>query len=323
MTAQPNLEAYADLIPKVESGERWLSEVSADPPKPRLLGRWDPSGLSQLVGQSGIGKGMLMGYDMAELVRQGHRPLLVDYENHPDEYARRIVAIAGRDVAEEILVVTPLDRERWKGSAGPLWDIAPRLAELVRDTDRTVMVIDSLTPACMGMAMNDPDTPQRFTEATVEICPITIAIGQVNRAGDLSAPFGSGLWKYWSRAVWSAERAPGQTPDGQQRVLLTDRKANNYATADRMLLTVEWRDGLPVSVDEQAYALALADQIEVVLGMEQKTVGEIVDELNADVDEDRPEVKADSVRKALRRGSLSSPPRFAVSGKGSTAKWSI
>ena len=305
------------------AGARWLSEVDARPPAARLLGRWDPKGLSLLFGPSGVGKGVQTSHDIVELVRLGHRPLIVDYESHADEYARRITSLGGAEVVSKVLVVTPIDREFWGGPSGPLWDIAASLRAVVEQHDRTVMIVDSLGPACMGMGMNDPDTPQRFTEATQRICPLTIAIGQVNRAGDLSAPFGSVFWKYWARAMWSAERAPGRDRDNLQGILLTDRKANNYARAERLLVNVEWQDNLPIGGTEQAYALAMADQIEAVISMRQMTVAEIVEALNEEVDEDSHAVKADSVRKALRRGLNARPPRFAVEGKGSAAKWSL
>ena len=302
---------------------RWLSEVDASAPPPRLLGRWDPKGLSVIFGPSGVGKGLQIAHDTVELVRMGHRPLIVDYESHVDEYARRISSLGGPGIVSQVLVVTPLDREFWRGPSGPLWDIEHQLHTVVELERRTVMLVDSLGPACMGMGMNDPETPQRFTEATQRICPLTIAIGQVNRSGDLSAPFGSVFWKYWSRAMWSAERAPGGARDNLQGILLTDRKANNYARAERTLVNVEWSDGLPIAVDEQAYAMALADQITSVISLRQMTVKEIVEALNEEVEEESHEVKADSVRKALLRGSRGKPPRFAVDGKGSTARWSI
>jgi hypothetical protein len=302
---------------------RWLSEVDASPPPPRLLGRGDAKGLSLLFGPSGVGKGVQISHDIVELVRMGFRPLLVDYESHADEYARRISALGGPDVVSEVLVVTPIDREFWKGPSGPLWDVAAPLRALVDKHDRTVMIVDSLGPACMGMGMNDPETPQRFTEAAQRICPLTVAIGQVNRAGDLSAPFGSVFWKYWSRAMWSAERAPGRDRDNLQSILLTDRKANNYTRAERVLVSVEWQDNLPIGGSEQPYALAMADQVEAVISMRSLTVAEIVEVLNEEIDEESHYVKADSVRKALRRGLNATPPRFAVEGKGSTAKWSL
>ena len=59
--------------------------------------------------------------------------------------------------------------------------------------------------------------------------------------------------------MWSAERAPGRDRDNLQGILLTDRKANNYARAERLLVNVEWRDNLPVEVQEQPYAMALAE----------------------------------------------------------------
>src|SRR5439155_25232575 len=105
--------------------------------------------------------------------------------------------------------------------------------------------------------------------------------------------------------------------------LLTDRKANNYARAERTLVSIEWQDNLPATVSEQAYAMALAEQIESVLMTESMTVAEILEELNEELDDEAQKVKGDSVRKALRRSLHSRPPRFAVSGKGSTARWAL
>lgn len=324
MTAGPNLSNFLDLIDKDEAdiGARVLSRVPTSPPPPRLLGRYDPKGHSITYGPSGVGKGVLSSWDIVQLVGAGHRPLIVDYESHPDEWTRRIHALGGVEIAEQCVIVTPLDREFWGAPTGALWDIAERLRLEVERSWRTILVVDSLGPACMGMNMNDAATPQRYTEALALIGLPTISIGQINRAGDLSAPYGSVYWKYYSRAMWSAERAPGQDDEEAQRLLLTDRKANNYARAERTLVAVSWSDDLPIAVEERPYALALADQVAAVLTTTAGlTVSQIVDELNAEVEEEPRKVKADSVRAALRRGSKGLVPRFQASGRGRAAQW--
>jgi len=44
----------------------------------------------------GVGKGTLTAWWIVNLIAGGHRVLLVDYEGHPEEWARRIYGSVGR-----------------------------------------------------------------------------------------------------------------------------------------------------------------------------------------------------------------------------------
>jgi hypothetical protein len=122
------------------------------------------------------------------------------------------------------------------------------------------------------------------------------------------------FWHNLARVTWSMAK------DGP-RIILTNRKANNYQNAGRVAVTTTWRDDAPVEVREEPYAAVIADRIAELLARPM-TVAVIVAALNDDADDDGAPVKADTVRKALRRGHETVPRRFASVGTGETARWS-
>src|SRR4051812_118896 len=67
-----------------------LGTISTDPPPPMLVGRLDPEGHTILYGPGGVGKGALTCWWIVRLVTDGHRVLILDWEGHATEWARRI-----------------------------------------------------------------------------------------------------------------------------------------------------------------------------------------------------------------------------------------
>jgi hypothetical protein len=287
-----------------------------------LLGRWDATGISLLYGASGAGKGVFTAGEVVKLVRAGERVLLIDYESHPDEWARRVASLGGEDVMRQVMIFTPLDTTVWKAQAGPLWAVAPVLREFADDFRASIVVVDSIGAACLGQSLNEPVTAQEYTQALSTLGRPSISIGQVNRARDMTSPFGSTHWLYYCRAAWSIEKT-GQSViaegDEAHNFVLTDRKANNYARAEALHVEVRWTDGKPVSMVEKAWTIELSDRIAAIIAGSETllTAEEITDELNAGAQDVNEEVKGDSVRKALYRGSKGTRVRFVKSGR----KW--
>jgi hypothetical protein len=294
-------------------GGRPLSEIDASPPPALLLGRLDPRGHTILYGTGGAYKGVVAMSWMAQLVPEGHRVLLLDYEGHPEEWARRYAGLAGPEGAERILHVAPL-ASTYEGKRGPIWDCAPELADLAAEFGATYLVIDSVVPACVGADPTDPDTPARYTAALQYIGLPALSLAHVTKADDLRYPFGSIFWHNLARLTWSVARSG-------ERAILTNRKANNYAKVGRFLVTVRWRDARPVEVLEGNYAAALAERIGEALGEDGLSVAAIVRRLNEAADEDEQRVKPDSVRAALRRWREADPPRYELTGTGDAAIW--
>lgn len=292
-------------------GARVLGEMSMDPPPPMLIERLDPEGHTVLFGAGGTGKGLMAAHWTLKLTRAKHRVLILDYENHPDEWARRVYGLGGSDILGDVLHVAPLTA-KWGGKRGALWDQADDLRQLVSDWGATYLVIDSIVPACSGTDPLKPEAVSQYAGALELIgCP-ALSLGHVTKADDLRYPFGSVFWHNLSRVTWSAKR------DGEA-IVLAHRKHNNYEKHANTRVEITWLDGLPVSVWEREASEELSQRIGAALRGEPRTVTQICDLLDEDHDEDDESTRADSVRHALRRGAKAHPPRFVKIGSD---RWS-
>jgi hypothetical protein len=289
---------------------RALDTIDRSPAPPLLLDRLDPFGHTILFGTGGVGKGTLAVWWAAELVKLGHRVLILDYENHPDEWARRYHGLAGADGADRVFHVAPLTIP---GNPGPIWASPLEITSAWEDSEATFVIIDSIVTACGGADPTEPGTPARYAGALQRLPIPCLSLAHVTKADDLRYPFGSIFWHNLARVTWSMSK------DGE-RVILANRKSNNYGIAGRSILEITWRDGLPVDILERSYSAALADQIDDVL-VSGMTVSAIVRRLNEDAGEDAAPVKTDTVRHALRRGLRADPKRYAVTGTGDAATW--
>ncbi len=295
-------------------GARSLSTIDRSPPGPLLVDRLDPGGHTIAYGTGGVGKGTLATWWAVQLVRAGHRVLILDYENHPDEWARRWYGLAGDDGAEHVTHVAPLSAA-FQGPRGPIWANETAVRDLTIDLDITYVIVDSIVTACGGADPTDPGTPARYAGALQFIDLPTLSLAHVTKADDLRYPFGSIFWHNLARVTWSLAK------DGQ-RVVMANRKANNYANRGRVVVTTTYRDDLPVDIMEQGYSALLADFIDETLGDAALSVAEIGARLNQDLEEDAKPIKLDSIRAALRRGAKADPKRYTVEGGGDTARWS-
>ena len=293
-------------------GARLLSVVSTDPPPPLLIDRLDPVGHTILYGAGGSGKGVLASDWVVSLRSCGHRVLIADYENHPDEWARRIYGLGGSELMNGIVVVAPLTAA-WGGRRGPLWDQADDLRALAAATESTYLLIDSIVPACAGTDPLKPDAAALYAGALEYIGLPTLSLAHVPKDGDLRYPFGSVFWHNLARLTHSLERMGASS-------LLTNRKANNYVRRPKHAVETTWLDGRPTSVWEKPYLQLLNQRISAALANGSLTVAQLVDHLNDENDdEDAPSLKTDSVRKALLRGARARPPLFVKEGD----KWSV
>lgn len=287
-----------------------LADVVPEAPRPLLLDRLAPDGHTILFGTGDTGKGVLSSDWIARLEDDGRVVLVLDYEDHRDEWTRRLDSLGGALARANVYHVVP----PWKGA---IWDHADELRRLAKSLGINYVVIDSIVVACRGNDPIDSETPGLYKSAIDHIgVGGVLSLGHVTKADDLRYPFGSIFWHNLARVTWSAKK----TGTEGHRLILQHRKHNNYAPMGRFLVTVEWIDNLPREVRSEHYSVALADRIEEALADKPLTVAGIVTALNDEEDEEK--VKANSVRTALRRGITSTPQRFTVSGEGQAAEWS-
>lgn len=301
-------EWEADAL--AQSGARRLSDIDRSSAPALLLERLDPVAHTILHGTGGVGKGTLATHWIGGLVRDGGRVLILDYENHPEEWARRYFGLFGLDGLDRVFHVAPL-----AGSLpGPIWDRVLEIGELMDNLTTTYVVVDSIVTACGGADPMDPGTPARYAGALQAIGGPFLSLAHVTKADDMRYPFGSIFWHNLARVTWSLSK------DGEQ-LMLTNRKANNYANQGRTSLTVTWLDNLPREVSERPYSAVLSDRIDEILDGGSLSAAAIVRRLNEEVDDDEQTVKSDSVRKALRRGLRTDPRRYTITGTGDSAVW--
>lgn len=290
-----------------------LSAIDRSPAPPLVIDRIDSDGHTILYGTGDVGKGTIASSWIAQLVASGKKVLILDYENHPNEWARRIGALLrDPDLDRQVWWAGPL-RHDWPGRRGPIWDQAKSIRKFIETDAIDMVVVDSIVPACGGADVMEPGAPGRYAGALQYLGVPVLSIAHVTKADELRYPFGSVFWHNLARVTWSLNRAAGG------RLELVNRKSNNHEKAGRFEVTVTWQDDELREVWERGYSAALADRIADVLGDEASTVGQIVRRLNEECDDGETEVKDNSVRTALRRHIGGLAPRFTVDGTGPSA----
>ncbi len=270
-----------------------------------MLDRLDAEGHTILYGTGDVGKGVITAHWIGQLVQLGHVVLVLDYEDHRGEWARRVDALAGAEARTSVIHVVP----PWQGA---IWDHVPATAELINAVGATFVVIDSIVFACRGKDATDPGTTSLYDAAIKQFSVPVLSLAHVTKDNSLRYPWGSVFWHNAARVTWSAASAGGEG----HRVVLTHRKDNNHKKLGRFLVSIEWFNELPREVSETPYLAHLGDLIAEVLGEKQATVGQIVDRLNEEIEDGEEAVKPDSVRKALRRGLMT---KFRKEGE----QWSL
>lgn len=256
-----------------------LGTISTDAPPPLRVGRLDPEGHTILYGPGGVGKGALSCWWIVQLVRTGERVLILDWEGHATEWARRVGSLD-------------------TSALGGVWYSAPttplRALDIRDECDRlgiTYVVIDSAVMACGDDPMK-PEAARAYGAGLLRLGRPALTLAHVTKLDDGKYPFGSVFWHNLARTTWSL------IPDGDAPVL-THRKHNNYAATARQVVTMTWSDGHLREVWERSYAASLGDEIEELLtGTAGMTVAQLVTDLSG-ADRD---VSRYSVIAALKRG---------------------
>lgn len=274
-----------------------LNTIPTDPPAPMLIGRLDPLGHTILYGTGGVGKGALSCSWIVQLVQDGHRVLILDYERHPEEWSRRIAALH-RGVHDS-------DRVRHMVPADSIHKAAADIARVCAKHDIGYVVVDSAVMAC-GSDPLKPEAAADYAAAILDIGRPVLSLAHVTKVDDARYPFGSVFWHNLARMTWSLSGDDGE-------VLLKHRKHNNYQGLGTFALTVTWSDeGQLREVWEKGYNQTVLQRVLDEMPPEGATLADLLAAIN---DEEHKPVTRDTLLRTLRRGMKTVPMTVRFDGE--------
>lgn len=277
-----------------------LASISTDPPPPMLIDRLDPTGHTILYGTGGIGKGALACRWISDLVRSGHRVLILDYEGHPEEWSRRVGSLAPE--------VHGGDAVRYLAPRGALARAVAEVAWTCDTYELDYVVIDSAVMAC-GADPLKPEAAAGYAAALVELGRPALSLAHVTKVDDPRYPFGSVFWHNLARMTWSLTGS-------ESEVLLKHRKHNNYPGLGTFALSITWADGYLREVWERGYNMTILRRVlDALEDAEPLTIDQIAAAINDD--EHKPVIRG-TLQKTLTR-ALVSEIRMGSDGRYSRA----
>jgi len=209
-----------------ELGAKVLAEVENVKSPDLIEGIIDPEGHTIVYGQGDVGKGVLASYVIARLTRLGHRVVIADFEDHPNEWRRRIEGFGGD--FSLVAIVHPTK---------PLWDVADDLRAIRRAFGAEFVVIDSISTATSGQENPySPDTPVKYHEALRRVGGHALSLAHVTKANpNPEYPFGAIGWHHQARTTWSLADVDGKK-------VLEHRKQGNRAWQGKHDVDIEFHD---------------------------------------------------------------------------------
>lgn len=282
-----------ELLPLYRDASVALDSISTDPPPPMLIDRLDPLGHTILYGTGGVGKGALACWWIVQLVREGHRVLILDYEGHPEEWSRRIASLdAGVHAGDRIRHLAP---------TAPIHKAAASIATTCQAHASDVVVVDSAVMAC-GADPLKPDAAAQYSAAVLVIGRPVLTLAHVTKTDDSRYPFGSIFWHNLARMTWSLT--------GDDEVLLRHRKHNNYPGLGTFALSVTWSEDHQLQeVWERGYSMSVLDRVVDAMPADGATIPELLTLIN---DGEHKNVSRETLRRTLSRAI---PQRVRLSGE--------
>lgn len=284
---------------KVPDLSRSISDVDMSPPPPLLLGRLHPLKATVLFGDGGVGKGTLATKWLVDLVLAGINVLVVDYEDNETEWAARSYSLGLDDGPRrtEGFRILSVSSPEWEGPQGNIWDQVEYIRATIEAWGIGYICIDSAVFAVGGKDVTDPEVVIRYFKALTRIGLPSLTLAHVNRAKDMTKPFGSVFWHNAPRLSWSYEH---KTVSSRK---LTLRKNNQYPHVYPTVLTVEKNGAdLPIHITEESLINTTADELESLLTFhgpqDVKTLTEFRNLARPDGDK---AITEDSVRTCLNK----------------------
>ena len=182
-----------------------------------------------IYGEGGLGKSILANY-LGVLVASGQQTpelpnvepgnvLYLDYETSPDEILERTSKLT------EGLILANMPQIHYRFCSQPLAHDIEYLQREVLQRDISLIIVDSVGPACGGEPENAAATIECF-RALRPLKVTALLVAHVAKNSHSKTPFGSVYWWNLSRSVWEVVKGD-QSSDGSTEIGLWHRKVNN------------------------------------------------------------------------------------------------
>lgn len=208
-------EYGADSLPMMS-----IAEIEEEEQTTLWLGRIHPNDHTVLFGTGGTGKGVIAAWWAVELAKMGKTVLVVDYERHKDEWARRVRTFAC-DIVEPRTKTNPTGWHDPKETPhtdpleitkrihvfqpdGVIWDVIGDIDRAITETGADIVMVDSVTFAVAGSGskVEDSETATRYYSACQTLSVPFVSIAHVTKAdADPAYPFGSVFWHNGARVT--------------------------------------------------------------------------------------------------------------------------
>lgn len=249
-----------------------LVDVPSAPATQLLLEKLHPTAHTILFGDGGTGKGVIASLWAAQLVdRYSMRVLVVDYEqNAAHEWRPRIEAFGGAIALKSVYINQPTD---------PLWDAAGGLRQAIIDLKIDLVIIDSITYACVGQDVEKSATAALYSRAIAQLKVPVLSLAHTTKTDpNPQHPFGS---VYWSNGARITIAVSAKDYDGPRQVIC--KKTNQVAPFKPFEYDWSWvESGLSHFITkEQPTKIDLFDPVHALLTEGDKTLPELTDALTA------------------------------------------
>jgi hypothetical protein len=271
-----------------------IATLDTTPPPPLLIERLDPLGHTILYGTGGVGKGALASAWVAALVLAGRRVLILDYERHPEEWARRIMSLAP-DVVESGAI-------RYASPAASILGGADVVRQACDDHRIDYVVVDSAVMAC-GTDPLKPETAVAYSGALLKVARPALTLAHVTKMDDARYPFGSIFWHNLARMTWSMS-------GDEKETLLRNRKRSNYRNQGTFSLEMRWsEEGQLTGIVERGYSMRVLDRALEILADGPLSLSEMLERMN---DGDGKPVEKETLRRMLSKSIQAVLPRVRL-----------
>jgi len=248
----------------------WLSanDLPTEAPPDLLFTYLLPDKTTLMYGKGGTGKGVIAAIFAGLLTRAGRRVLILDYEDHPEEWGQRLTALTFPDSSKlsedekgDIIHCTPYDPERWAEDAGPLPVVAHTLRARCDRDGIDYVIVDSYSAAADDdEALGGQGAAKRFALALTKLGRPALVLAHVSESKERlpDKPFGSVHVRnlvarlMYAMAQDEVEAEPGVVGPRSIRVEMKRTKGNRYGRGPNRFIEVTFHVGGAITWDLDA-----------------------------------------------------------------------